>query len=170
MTKLIITADIHGSLIAWQTIKNLLNPDDRIAIAGDLFDTKYGNTSHTDFQPESIKKDLKSFKHSFYYVYGNCDIPAFYPGFKSSITFNVFNKKILLYHGHRSNAYCKDIDIIIQGHTHLCHLEKKGGHIFMNPGSITCPRNDYYTYGIIDNTSASLIELKTGHKLVTINF
>jgi len=39
----------------------------------------------------------------------------------------------------------------------------------MNPGSIACPRNGIYTYGLIDDTSANLIELKTGKKLISID-
>lgn len=170
MGRLIITADIHGSYASWLTMKNLLKPPDKLAVAGDLFDTKYGNLSNTDFQPRAIKKDLDTFKHPFYYVYGNCDTPSFFPGFDTTIVFNAFNKRILLSHGHRSLRCPADVDIIIQGHTHLCSLEEKDSQIFMNPGSITCPRNGMYTYGVIETDSASLIELKTGNKLITISF
>ncbi|MCK5163168.1 MAG: YfcE family phosphodiesterase [Desulfobacula sp.] len=170
MTKLIVTADIHGRYSSWLTMKNILQPYDQLAIAGDLFDTKYGNFSNTDFQPESIKNDLVTFKHHFYYVYGNCDTPSFSPGFDTAMEFTVFNKKFFLSHGHLAYTYSEDTDIIIQGHTHLCSLEKKNDHIFMNPGSITCPRNDIYTYGMIDSTSANIIELKTGNKLISIKF
>ncbi|RLC02765.1 MAG: YfcE family phosphodiesterase [Deltaproteobacteria bacterium] len=170
MDKLVVTADIHGSYSSWLTMKNLLNPSDKLAIAGDLFDTKYGNFSNTDFQPETIKKELNTFEYDFYYVYGNCDTPTFSPGFDTSMTFSAFNKKILLTHGHRPCTYSKNIDIIIQGHTHLCSLEKKGAQLFMNPGSITYPRNGIYTYGVIEEGSASLIELKTGEILITIDY
>jgi len=170
MPKLIVTADLHGSYSSWLTIKNLLNPSDFLAVAGDLFDTKYGNYSHTDFSPESIKNELSTFEQPFYYVYGNCDTPAFCPGFDSGMTFSLFNKRIHLSHGHQAFSRPEEYDIIIQGHTHLCFLEKKGRQIFMNPGSITCPRNKLFTYGIIDSTSASLIDLKTGNKLSTIDF
>ncbi len=170
MGKLIVTADIHGSYTSWLTMKNLLKPSDKLAVAGDLFDTKYGNFSNTDFQPESIKNDLKTFKHPFYYVYGNCDTTSFFPGFDTIKEFGAFNKRILLSHGHKPFSYTANVDVIIQGHTHLCLLEKKDSHIFMNPGSITCPRNGIYTYGVIETSSASLIELKTGNKLITIDF
>ncbi|NOX35793.1 MAG: YfcE family phosphodiesterase [Deltaproteobacteria bacterium] len=170
MAKLIVTADIHGSYSSWLTVKTLLNRNDGLAIAGDLFDTKYGRYSNTDFQPQSIKNDLNAFKHHFYYVYGNCDTPSFFPGFEIKMEFTAFNKKILLYHGHRLCTFSEETDIIIQGHTHLCFLEKKDGRIFMNPGSITWPRNGVSTYGEIDKTSANLICLKTGEKLITIEF
>ena len=170
MEKLIVTADIHGSYTGWLTMKALLKPSDKLAIAGDLFDTKYGNLSNTDFKPQYIKDDLSAFKHHFYYVYGNCDTSSFFPGYSTTMEFEIFNKRIFLSHGHKPFSYCENTDIIIQGHTHLYSLKKKGSHIFMNPGSITCPRNGNYTYGVIDNTSASIIELKTGNKLITIDF
>lgn len=169
MSKLIVTADIHGSYSAWLTIKDLLNVSDSLAVAGDLFDTRYGSYSNTDYSPESIKNELADFRHPLYYVYGNCDTPAFFPGFEAVMTFALFNKNIHLFHGHRPSFQSENFDIIIQGHTHLCSLKKKGRQIFMNPGSIACPRNQLFTYGMIDRTSAHLIDLKTGNKLITIN-
>ena len=168
MTKLIITADIHGNYGSWLTIQNLLKPSDKLAIAGDLFDTRFGNYSSPDFQPESIKNSLDTFEHQYYYAYGNCDSPSFFPGFDATSEFNIFNKQILLHHGHRPYKYSTKIDIVIQGHTHIFSLKKKDEQIFINPGSITCPRNSIYTYGMIDKASANIIELKTGNKLATI--
>jgi hypothetical protein len=165
MTRLVVTADIHGSYSAWLTLKSLLRDNDAMAVAGDLFDTKYGNPLHADFQPESIRKDLAEPGHPFYYVYGNCDIPAFFPGFDTSKTFHMFGKKIFLHHGHHSCKPDDDVNIIIQGHTHLCSLAKKNNRIFMNPGTIARPRNNIHTYGIIDRDSARLIEIKTGNIL-----
>ncbi|WP_457553331.1 YfcE family phosphodiesterase [Desulfobacula sp.] len=169
MKQIIVTADIHGSYNSWLTMKNLLEPLDALAIAGDLFDTKYGDFTKIDFQPESIKKELHTFNHPFYYVYGNCDTPSFFPGFDMQMEFSAFQKNIFLSHGHRSFTCSKNIDIIIQGHTHICFLKKKDGQVFMNPGSITCPRNGLSTYGVIKANCASLIELKTGNKLISVD-
>lgn len=168
MTKLIVTADIHGSYSSWLTIKSLLKPSDGLAVAGDLFDTRYGNRAHLDFQPESIREELAPFSHPFYYVYGNCDVPSFFPGTDEKMSFTAFNKKILLHHGHRPCPAHDDIDVIIQGHTHRCSLEKRGSRIFMNPGSITCPRNNTYTYGVIDRSAAHLVDLRSGTRIVSI--
>ena len=170
MAKLIVTADIHGSLSSWLTIKSLLNSQDQLAIAGDLFDTRYGNSSNSDFQPEIIKKDLKRFKYNFYYTYGNCDVPSFFPGFDTNIQFHAFNFQIFLFHGNQAYPYSSNINFLIQGHTHIYSLIQKNGQIFMNPGSITYPKNGIATYGVIDNTCASIVELGTKKKLVSIKF
>lgn len=170
MKKLIITADIHGSFSSWLALADLLTPDDTIAIAGDLFDTVYGNYSHADFQPESIKKDLKTFTPGLQYAYGNCDNPSFYPGFNHYSVFSMFQKTIFMHHGHRSSEIPDNTDIIIQGHTHLCSLEKNNGRIYFNPGTIVSPRNGLYTYGVMDQNSISLVDFKTHEKLSSIYF
>ncbi len=168
MPKLIVTADIHGSYSSWLTTKALLNSNDKLVIAGDLFDTKYGSFSNADFQPELIKKELKKFNHDVYYVYGNCDVPSFFPGYQVKTAFNAFNRQVFLHHGHRPYKDFPGSDIIIQGHTHYYSLLKKDGQIFMNPGSITYPKSGIETYGVIDNTSADIIELETGNRLISI--
>jgi putative phosphoesterase len=168
MAKLVVTADIHGSLSSWLTIKALLNKEDKLVIAGDLFDTKYGNYANSNFKPEVIKQDLENFKNDFFYIYGNCDVPSFSPGFKTNIKFNAFNQQVFLFHGDQQYKHSSKMDIMIQGHTHIYSLKKQGGIVFMNPGSITYPKNGVETYGVIDNTTASIIELKTGNKLISI--
>lgn len=142
---------------------------DGLVVAGDLFDTHYGSYSNPDFSPEAIKKDLCFFLHPFYYVYGNCDSETFAPGHKNKMIFEAFGKKMYLHHGHRAFNSREDVDIVIQGHTHLCSLEKIDNRIFMNPGSICRPRNSLMTYGVMDTSAISLVELKTGRILASIN-
>ena len=168
MSKLIVTADIHGSFSSWLIIKALLKSQDQLAVAGDLFDTKYGSFANSDFKPDAIKDELLQFSHKFYYVYGNCDTPSFFPGFEVSMQLNIFNRQILLYHGHGAFKYPSNIDIIITGHTHRYLLEQKNGQIFMNPGSLTYPKNGIPSYGVIDKNSVKIIGLETSSILSSI--
>ena len=170
MKRLFVFSDLHGSLSGWLTILALLSEGDGLAVAGDLFDTRYGQYGNPDFQPEQIRADLKSFGHPFYYVYGNCDVAGFFPGYESSQTFSACGKRIFLHHGHRPVPEDCGADIVIQGHTHLCELESRQGILFMNPGSIALPRNSMPSYGIIDNSGARLIQLKTGEPLASVAF
>ncbi|MCG8620045.1 MAG: YfcE family phosphodiesterase [Desulfobacterales bacterium] len=170
MERILVTADIHGSLSTWLTVRALLGEKDGLAVAGDLFDTRYGHYGHPDFRPEDIRSDLKQFPHPFYYVYGNCDVSGFCPGYDREKTFHAFGKSVFIHHGHRPVPAGCSADIIIQGHTHLCHLEEKDGTIFINPGSITHPRNQLATYGWIDPSGVRLVDLKTGNPIVAIPF
>jgi putative phosphoesterase len=168
MTRLFVTADIHGSVNTWMTIDALMAPTDSLVIAGDLFDTRYGNYSHTDFQPDFIRQAMHNCSRKIYYVYGNCDVASFFPGYGSTLGFTRFGKNIFLHHGHRPLPVPQNTDIIISGHTHCCCLEKKGPHIFMNPGTLTNPRNNLCTYGIIDKSKAEIWDFKTGNSLGAI--
>ncbi len=167
MDRLFVTADIHGSVSSWMTIKELMRPRDSLVVAGDLFDTRYGSYSQ-DFQPELIKKEMQALPQKFYYVYGNCDVPSFFPGHGPALGFKSFEKNLFLHHGHTHPIIPDNIDIIIQGHTHLCSLKKKEKKIFMNPGTISNPRNQLYTYGIIDKSKISIIDLKTGKSIADL--
>ncbi len=165
----LITADIHGSINTWLTLKALMGDKDVMVIAGDLFDTRYGHFGHPDFDPEAIRQDLSATRRTFYYVYGNCDIPSFFPGHDHTLTFAAESKKIFLHHGHHPGRIPSDAQIIIQGHTHIWRLEKQKNKIFMNPGSITRPKKGGPTYGIIDDRSVCIMDLKTGTPIAAMN-
>ena len=171
MSRLLITADVHGSYATWMTLKSLLKPDDILVVAGDLFDTRYGRWNSPDFQPNHIRDSLKEMKNKMYYVYGNCDEPSFYPDQFHGLEFQFMGLNIFLHHGHRPlNGISTKINLIIQGHTHLASLEKKHHTFFLNPGSLTSPRNGLYTYAIVENNKIQIINLKTENELISLSY
>jgi len=169
MSKLIVTADVHGSYSTWVTLKDLAGTNHSLAVAGDLFGTRYPRFHSSDYQPDEIKKQLSDFNNPFYLVYGNCDKKSFYPNQEYIFIFQFMDKKILIHHG---DKYLKkipaSIDIIIQGHTHIGVLEKQNNIIFLNPGSLTAPRNNFYTYAVVDNENVSLINIKDNKTIKSI--
>lgn len=166
--RLFITADIHGSLNTWLTIQALMQKTDILVVAGDLFDTRYGNPCHPDYHPEAIRRDLGAFDRQVHYVYGNCDDPSFFPGHEHTLTFSVNSRTVFLHHGFPWVPVPADADIIIQGHTHVWSLEKENHRIHMNPGSPARPRKGPPTLGILDDTRVSIRSLETGSSLKTI--
>lgn len=162
MSRLIVTADIHGSFSTWLLLKELMAEDDYLAIAGDLFDTMFGNRLDTDFRPESIREDLASVRDRLLYVYGNCDTESFLPGYDQHLEFHMFDRNFLLCHGHRFfSDTAAEPDVIISGHTHTAKLERNNGKIHMNPGSLKKPKNRIYTYGVIDGETAKIVDIKS---------
>lgn len=163
MNRLIISADIHGSLSSWIFLESLVGKTDGLAIAGDLFDTIYGNYSDPDYSPESIKKALAKFSRPFFYVWGNCDNANFYPGAAHSLEFRFNNLPVFMHHGHRHDievpAHAR---LVIQGHSHHAVLEKKERTVFFNPGSITVPRSGIATYGVLEENEIHLVAVATG--------
>ncbi|MBF0203938.1 MAG: YfcE family phosphodiesterase [Desulfamplus sp.] len=176
MKKLIVTADVHGSYSTWLTLKGLLDKEDSLAVAGDLFGTRYPCYGYPDYQPDLILQEISEFKNPFYFVYGNCDRSSFSPGYDETLTFDFMEWKIFLHHGDRyfkklpSEILDSDVNLVIHGHTHLFSLEKRNQMIFLNPGSLSDPRNSFYTYAVIDNNGINIINIKTGISLKSIPF
>ena len=166
MAKLLVTADVHGSYGTWLTLKSLLGPDDALVVAGDLFGTRFPHHGSPDYQPDLIRKELADFKHPLYFVYGNCDKPAFSPGYEENLTFQFMGQTIYLHHGHRplrQLPFCSGI--IIQGHTHVSMLDQDDKILFLNPGSLTVPRDGLFTYATINNIEINLINIKTKERI-----
>lgn len=170
MERLLVFSDLHGSLPAWLTIKALVCPGDAVAIAGDLFDTKYGRYDEPDFAPDQIRSSMTDLDFKLFYIYGNCDAEGFFKGFSHELGFSALKKNIFMHHGHKDPLIIpRGTDIIIQGHTHLPQLEKIKDCILLNPGSMALPRNDVPTFAVIDSNSVSLMTL-SGKKLASLNF
>lgn len=169
MSNLIITADLHGSYNSWLAIKSILKKEDGLAVAGDLFDNKYGSFSNPNWDPDGIKTDLKSFANPFFFVYGNCDVPSFFPGFSTETIFEFNGRTICLCHGHFKPSCADQADIVVQGHTHVAGLKQRGTQIFLNPGTITAPRNQLFTYAVINENCVYLVNFKTGETVCAID-
>ncbi len=165
MSRLFITADIHGSYSAWSTITEAMNPDDRLAIAGDLFDTVYGSDGHPDFQPELIRDELENLSANRYYVYGNCDSAGFFPNQEMQLAFRFQGFTFLLNHGHIHLPDLTDFDIIIEGHSHIARLETIMGKVFLNPGSPIFPRKNGPSYAVFENGSLRIVDAENGQIL-----
>ncbi|MDY0222193.1 MAG: YfcE family phosphodiesterase [Desulfobacterium sp.] len=168
MGRLIVTADVHGSLSTWRAVRALVKKDDTLVVAGDLFDTRYGR-SGPDFKPLTIKHEIASLGTRFCYVYGNCDVPAFFPGYTYELEFSHSGTSILLIHGHAPVTDLPDqTTLIIQGHTHIPKLEKTDGFTRLNPGSLTSPRVGAPTYAIVENNRATLMDIQTNTPLIRL--
>lgn len=158
MSRLVITADIHGSLSTWKKIRSLVGPKDSLAVAGDLFDTVYGDHGNADYQPDKIKKEFRRLGNAAHYVYGNCDKEDFFYGYESQLSFEFEGYSILMNHGHLRLPDLTDYQIIIEGHSHVPRLDYLMGKIFLNPGSPTYPRSEYPSYAIIENHRIQILE------------
>lgn len=169
MKRLLVFSDLHGNFPSWLTVNALVCPGDAVAIAGDLFDTKYGSYNEPDFAPDQIRSTIADLDFKLFYIYGNCDVEGFCKGFSHELQFKAFDKTIFMHHGHKQSLISQGMDIVIQGHTHLPQLEKIQNCIHLNPGSIALPRNDMPTFAVIDSTGVSLMAL-SGQKLAALDF
>lgn len=123
---------------------------------------------HSDYEAifhlgdvESDESRLRNMTpYPIYMVRGNCD---YYSKCQERLTVDWHGKHIVMCHGHRYLGYGGDLtslrylgeqekaDVVMFGHTHVPLLEKVGERIYLNPGSISRPRqkNKIPTYTIM---------------------
>ena len=105
----------------------------------------------------SLKNDDPLLK-KYLTVNGNHDRPG---TFKTNIIFNAGKYRCLITHGNKFNIYYgneqllafmkkKHIDIAFHGHTHVPVCREHETYIYMNPGSVSIPKEEsahsYMTY------------------------
>lgn len=121
---------------------------------------------HLGDNVEDVELLEQDFKGEVYAVAGNCDYSKKYP--KENII-DVNGRKIFFTHGDLygvkssiNNIYYRgrelEVDIVLFGHTHQQLIEKEGGLILMNPGSVSLPRFKGRYVGFIDVNDAGNID------------
>lgn len=152
-----VMSDSHGNMA---NIEKAVydNPNVDVWIhAGDSIDDTY------HLEDISLKK--------VYAVKGNNDI--FTKG-KYELIFDINDYKILLAHGHQYNVefsiediknkgISEQVDMAIFGHTHVGFLKNEDNIIFLNPGSISRPRDGKkpsYVIMEMENNKISEINFK----------
>lgn len=153
--KILVLSDTHGDIKkAEEAIRD--NEDvDLIIHLGDYFrDAQYLSSKFPKIPIE--------------YIYGNSDfliedVPA-------EKVLEYCGKRIFLTHGHKysvkwdhskleKKAEEMQIDLLLFGHTHIAEVVEKQGRYFINPGSISEPRNNRSeSYAIIELNNS---EVKT---------
>lgn len=99
---------------------------------------------------------LESISIPYRAVRGNCDRFSFDD---DVIELTLENKKILMTHGHiynvklgyaalLNNAFCRGVDIVLFGHTHVPYCEEFDGLLAVNPGSLKYGQKTYAIFEI----------------------
>lgn len=103
---------------------------------------------------EALSKQLD---REIIYVRGNCDFSS---AAESDKIIDVSGKRLLLTHGHNYNVkgdyidlYFKalesGVDAVLFGHTHMADVFEKNCILFINPGSVSRPRDGIKTYAVV---------------------
>lgn len=161
--KYLIVSDIHGSLSSMKFIKNLDETYDfkNIFILGDINYNGARNVPPSDYSPLDVTKTINSMnKDKIVFIRGNCDsrVDEFVldKEFHDILKLKIKNHRFILTHGDiydKCNLKLKKNDVLLYGHTHIYELHKNSNNTyFINPGSITLPKNNNpRTYLIFDD-------------------
>lgn len=151
-SKYIFASDIHGSEYY---CKKLLEKAEelgaeRIVLLGDILYHGPRNDLPKDYNPKAVAELLNRAKEKLICIRGNCDAEVDqlllqFPILGEQGVMELGGRVIYLTHGHHFNIdnplpMCRG-DVMIYGHTHVPLDETKDGFRFLNPGSVSIPKN-----------------------------
>lgn len=149
--RIMIASDIHGSEYYCRKLINRYNVEkpDKLLLLGDILYHGPRNDLPKDYNPKAVITLLNSMKEEILCVRGNCDTEVD----QMVLEFPIMAEYCILYngsrmvfatHGHTINTknppMLKKGDILLHGHTHIPVKELFDGKIYVNPGSVSIPK------------------------------
>lgn len=169
--KLMIASDIHGSAKYCRMLTEAFekeNPD-KLLLLGDILYHGPRNDLPEEYAPKTVIQLLNPLKEKLLCVRGNCDTEVDqmvldFPVLAEYCILWLDNRTIFATHGHKFNEQtlpplCKG-DILLNGHTHIPAYRETNGIIYINPGSVSIPKeNSKHQYMILENNKFTWKEL-----------
>ncbi|MGB8451769.1 MAG: phosphodiesterase [Anaerocolumna sp.] len=161
--KLMIASDIHGSAFYCKKMIEAYKREkaDKLLLLGDLLYHGPRNDLPKEYEPKKVIEMLNGMKEELLCVRGNCDTEVdqmvlHFPIMAEYCILYLKNRMIFATHGHKFNPTDKPVlkagDILLNGHTHIPKCERIGNFIYMNPGSVSIPKeNSANSYMIVDD-------------------
>ena len=168
--KLMIASDIHGSAYYCEKLLKAYDEEkaDKLLLLGDILNTNaqflsrelaaLGITVH--FQTVVIAM-LNPRKQDLLCVRGNCDTEVDqmvleFPILADYCILYLNERMIFATHGHVFNEknlpQLKKGDILLHGHTHVPVCKETEDYIYLNPGSVSIPKeNSWHGYMILED-------------------
>ena len=149
--KLMIASDIHGSSYYCRKMIEAYRQEeaDRLLLLVDLLYHGPRNNLPRDYNPKEVISMLNEIKNELLCVRGNCDTEVDqmvldFPILAEYCLLELDGRTIFATHGHNFNPdnlpMLKEGDILLNGHTHIPANQNMGTYTYMNPGSISIPK------------------------------
>lgn len=146
-----IASDIHGSSYYCRKMIEAYRQEkaDRLLLLGDLLYHGPRNDLPRDYNPKEVISMLNAIKNELLCVRGNCDTEVDqmvldFPILAEYCLLELDGRTIFATHGHNFNPdnlpMLKEGDILLNGHTHIPANQNMGTYTYMNPGSISIPK------------------------------
>lgn len=151
--KWFIASDIHGSAYWCKKMLDAFEKEraDRILLLGDLLYHGPRNDLPRDYNPKEVIDLLNGYKDKIFSVRGNCDseVDQMVLEFPILADYTIIcegDTVIFATHGHIYNENnlppLKNVTILLHGHTHVAKNEKRENYTYMNPGSVSIPKEE----------------------------
>lgn len=162
--KWLIASDIHGSAYYCEKLIEAYRTEaaDRLLLLGDILYHGPRNDLPKDYAPKKVIEMLNELKSDILCVRGNCDTEVDqmvlqFPIMADYAVLAAGSRLIYATHGHiHNNGHLPPLhsgDILLHGHTHVPACEEFDTHIYINPGSVSIPKeNSPHSYMTFDGT------------------
>lgn len=159
--KYMIASDIHGSSFYCDKMIKAYEREeaDKLILLGDLLYHGPRNDLPKGYKPKEVIRMLNDIKNEILCVRGNCEAEVDqmvleFPVMADYMILYIEKHMIFATHGHIHNLDnlppLKKGDILLHGHTHVQALKESCGIYYLNPGSVSIPKegnlNSYMTY------------------------
>ena len=161
--KWMIASDIHGSARYCEALLEAFDREesDRLLLLGDILYHGPRNDLPEGYAPKTVIAMLNGRKDRICCVRGNCDTEVDqmvleFPILADYAVLTEKEKMIFVTHGHRFHEKqlppLRKGDILLNGHTHICACREHVDYIYMNPGSVSIPKeNTPHAYMTLEN-------------------
>lgn len=159
--KLMIASDIHGSRPCCEALLGRYEKEraGRLMLLGDLLYHGPRNDLPEGYDPKGVIRLLNDRRQELFCVRGNCDAEVDqmvlqFPILADYALLWLEGRTVFATHGHIYNEQSlpplKEGDVLLHGHTHVLAAREMGSHIYLNPGSVSLPKEgnprSYMTY------------------------
>lgn len=168
--KLMFISDIHGIATNLHIIKEkfIKNQCDKLVVLGDLYYIGPRNKMIEGYNIEKVKQFLESMKENLICMRGNCDsevdiMVSNFPILNELSLIMTENHDLYITHGHIYNEsnWTKENSILIYGHFHIPFIKKIETNYYINPGSISLPKEGYLpSYLVYDENKMTVYDIK----------
>ena len=150
--KYFIASDIHGSAYFCERMLEAFEREgvERLVLLGDLLYHGPRNDLPRDYAPKRVTQMLNARRDKILAVRGNCDTEVDqmvleFPILAEYALLDVGGSLVFVTHGHRyhlaSLPPLKPGDVLLHGHTHVPACETREGITYLNPGSVSIPKD-----------------------------
>ncbi len=161
--KWMIASDIHGSAFYGRQLIEQYQKEkaSRLILLGDILYHGPRNDLPQEYAPKTLIPLLNAMKEDILCVRGNCDTEVDqmvleFPILADYAVLDIGNQIIYATHGHVFNEGklppLHHGDILLCGHTHVPKCIEHENFIYMNPGSVSIPKeNSPHGYMTVEN-------------------
>lgn len=157
--KLLIASDIHGSAEYCRQLLDAVKREkvNKVLLLGDLLYHGPRNNLPAGYAPKEVAAMLNEIKEKLICVRGNCDsevdqMMLDFPILSDSALICFEGMTIYAAHGHHDFPALQPGEVVLSGHTHIPVDYVKDGIRFINPGSVSIPKEEsWHGYVVLED-------------------